>query len=556
MPVGGPLSRTACPARSRSDLPATRDDLGGRGVGVITDTRQLCQSGGAWPNAPWHDVGVSEEQHQAEHRGRPSNDEFRAFIAANWAPRPTDKPARAEAASYAAARRAAVSAAFPGERLVIPAGGLKVRSNDCDYIFRPHSAFAHLTGLGSDREPDAVLVLEPRQDGAHESILYFRPAAGRDTEEFFGDSRYGEFWVGPRPGLADIETELALSARHIDELAENMGKDVGTTAVRIVRDADRDLTAAVDTIREGAAHQGDESADVQESDEELAHFLSTLRMVKDPWEIGQMRDAIEATANGFDAVVADLPEALRRGRGERWVEGVFGLHARHQGNGIGYDSICAAGDHANTLHWIKNTGEITGGDLLLLDAGVEVDSLFTADITRTLPASGRFSDAQRKVYDAVYAAQEAGIAAVRPGAKFSDVHDAAIRVIAEHLYAWGLLPEGIDVEATLDKEHGHFHRRWMVHGTSHHLGMDVHDCALASRQEYMGAELTPGMILTVEPGLYFKADDLLVPVELRGIGVRIEDDILVTSSGAENLSAAMARTSSDVEAWIARIQKS
>jgi Xaa-Pro aminopeptidase len=430
-----------------------------------------------------------------------------------------------------------------------------VRSNDCDYIFRPHSAFAHLTGLGSDREPDAVLVLEPRQDGTHESILYFRPLAGRDTEEFFGDSRYGEFWVGPRPGLAEIEAELALSARHIDELAENMGKDVGTTAVRIVRDADRDVTAAVDTIREDAAPQGGESTDVQD-DDELAHFLSTLRMVKDPWEIGQMRDAIEATANGFDAVVADLPEALRRGRGERWVEGVFGLHARHQGNGIGYDSICAAGDHANTLHWIKNTGEIISGDLLLLDAGVEVDSLFTADITRTLPASGRFSDAQRKVYDAVYAAQEAGIAAVRPGAKFSDVHDAAIRVIAEHLYAWGLLPEGIDVEATLDKEHGHFHRRWMVHGTSHHLGMDVHDCALASRQEYMGAELTPGMILTVEPGLYFKADDLLVPDELRGIGVRIEDDILVTSSGAENLSAAMARTSSDVEAWIARIQKS
>lgn len=553
--MGGPLSRTAYPARSRSDLPATREDLCGRGVGVVTDTGQLSQSGGAEPNAPWHDVGVSEEQHPAEHRVRPSNDEFRAFVAADWTPRPTDKPAQAEAAPYAAARRAAVSAAFPGERLVIPAGGLKVRSNDCDYIFRPHSAFAHLTGLGSDREPDAVLVLEPRQDGTHESILYFRPLAGRDTEEFFGDSRYGEFWVGARPGLADIEAELALSARHIDELAESMGKDVGSTVIRIVRDADRDLTAAVDAIRAGAGDQGSESKNLQEGDDELAHFLSTLRLAKDQWEIGQMRDAIEATANGFDAVIADLPEALRRGRGERWVEGVFGLHARHQGNGIGYDSICAAGDHANTLHWIKNTGDITGGDLLLLDAGVEVDSLFTADITRTLPANGRFSHAQRKVYDAVYAAQEAGIAAVRPGAKFSDVHDAAIRVIAEHLYAWGLLPKGIDVEATLDKEHGHFHRRWMVHGTSHHLGMDVHDCALASREEYMGAELSPGMILTVEPGLYFKADDLLVPVELRGIGVRIEDDILVTAGGAENLSGAMARTSSDVEAWIARIQK-
>ena len=496
---------------------------------------------------------MSEEQHKSNNRGRPVTDEFRAFVATNWVPRPTAKPVPAEVVPYAARRRAAVSAAFPGERLVIPAGGLKVRNNDCDYVFRPHTAFAHLTGLGGDREPDAVLVLEPLEDGSHESILYFRPLADRDTEEFFGDSRYGEFWVGARPGLADIEAELAVSARHINDFPDAVGKNIGATGIRIVRDADRELTAAVDALREESA---DSSETLRDADDELAHFLSTLRLVKDEWEIRQMRDAIEATANGFDAVIAALPDALERGRGERWVEGVFGLRARHQGNGVGYDSICAAGNHANTLHWIKNTGDITDGDLLLLDAGVEVDSLFTADITRTLPANGRFSEAQRQVYDAVYAAQEAGIAAVKPGAKFSDVHDAAIRVIAEHLHAWGLLPNGVDVAATLDKEHGQYHRRWMVHGTSHHLGLDVHDCALARREEYMGAELTPGMILTVEPGLYFKADDLLVPAELRGIGVRIEDDVLVTSDGCENLSADMPRTSTDVEAWIANIPKS
>ena len=131
-----------------------------------------------------------------------------------------------------------------------------------------------------------------------------------------------------------------------------------------------------------------------------------------------------------------------QGRGERWLEGTFALHARHRGNGVGYDSICAAGDHANTLHWIKNTGEVREGDLVLIDAGVEVDSLYTADITRTLPVSGTFTDAQREIYDAVFAAQEAGIAAVKPGNTFSDVHAAAIRVIAEHLHAWGLLPDG------------------------------------------------------------------------------------------------------------------
>ena len=266
-----------------------------------------------------------------------------------------------------------------------------------------------------------------------------------------------------------------------------------------------------------------------------------------------MRDAVDGTHKGFDAVIADLPEAVRRGRGERWVEGIFGLHARHHGNGVGYDSICASGDHANTLHWIKNTGDIKEGDLLLLDAGVEVDSLFTADITRTLPVSGTFTDAQRRIYDAVYAAQEAGIAACKPGNTFSDVHAAAIRVIAEHLHAWGLLPEGVDVEGTLDAEHGQYHRRWMVHGTSHHLGLDVHDCALATREEYSDAELKPGMVLTVEPGLYFKADDELVPAEFRGNGVRIEDDILITEDGCENLSAAMPRSATEVEQWIAGI---
>ena len=551
------MSRTTWPARSRSDRPATWEDRGELGVGVANDTRPLSQSRDAAPNAPWHHVAMSEEQHKADHRGRPTNDEFREFVSSGWAPPSAGTPTQAPAAPYAALRRAAVSAAFPGERLVIHAGGLKVRSNDCDYVFRPHSAFAHLTGLGSDREPDAVLVLEPREDGSHESILYFRPLAGRDTEEFFGDSRYGEFWVGARPSLADIEAELGLSARHIDELTEGMGKDVGTTVIRVVRDADRDLTAAVDTIRAGVTETSEpvESQTPQDADLELAHFLSTLRLAKDEWEVQQMRDAIDATAIGFDAVISGLPDALERGRGERWVEGVFGLHARHQGNGIGYDSICAAGDHANTLHWIKNTGDINDGELLLLDAGVEVDSLFTADVTRTLPINGRFTAAQRKVYDAVFAAQEAGIAAVRPGAKFSDVHDAAIRVIAEHLHAWGLLPEGVDIETTLDKENGNYHRRWMVHGTSHHLGLDVHDCALATREEYLGGELTAGMILTVEPGLYFKADDLLAPTELRGIGVRIEDDILVTADGCENLSRAMPRTSTDVEAWIARIQR-
>ena len=497
---------------------------------------------------------MSEKQQQGENRTRPTTDEFRAFVASGWAPRRGTTPERAAVADYAAARRAKVSERFPGERLVVPAGGFKVRSNDADYVFRPHSAFAHLTGFGSDREPDAVLVLEPTGDG-HDAVLYFRPWGGRETDEFFGDSRYGEFWVGPRPTVEDVEAELGLRARHIDEFADAVGKDAGQVTVRVVRDADRDVAEQVDTARRAVAEQSEEeSSRAVGLDEELAGFLSTLRLVKDEWEIEQLRQAVAATHRGFEAVIAGLDEAVANGRGERWVEGLFGLHARHQGNGVGYDSICASGDHASTLHWIKNTGDLHEGDLVLVDAGVEVESLFTADITRTLPVSGEFTDAQRRIYDAVYAAQEAGLAAVRPGNRFSDVHAAAVRVIAEHLHGWGLLPEGVDVEATLDTEHGQYHRRWMVHGTSHHLGLDVHDCALATRADYLDGELRPGMVLTVEPGLYFKSDDRLVPEELRGNGVRIEDDVLVTEDGCENLSAAMPRSSADVEAWIARIR--
>jgi Xaa-Pro aminopeptidase len=516
---------------------------------------------------------MEDQPKTTDHRTRPTSAAFKEFIAQGWAPRPSELPARAEVAPYAAARRDAVSAAYPGERLVLPAGGLKVRSNDTDYVFRPHSAFAHLTGLGADREPDSVLVLEPRDGGGHDAILYFRPRAGRDTQEFYADARYGELWVGVRPSLEEIEAELGLTARHLDELPEAVGKDVGTVTVRVLRDADPAVTARVDEVRAQArtderavAQEGSQEtaaadqAEVQPedqvqddvaADEQLAVTLSELRLTKDEWEVEQLRLACAATAEGFAAIVRGLADAVAKGRGERWVEGQFGLVARHAGNGVGYDSIAAAGDHACTLHWIRNDGDVREGDLLLVDAGVEVDSLYTADVTRTLPVDGRYSEVQRRVYQAVLDAQQAGLDAVRPGNRFKDVHEAAIKVIAERLAEWGLLP--VDVETSLGEEGGH-HRRWMVHGTSHHLGIDVHDCAQARREEYLDAELRPGMVLTVEPGLYFKADDLAVPEELRGIGVRIEDDVLVTEDGHENLSGALPRTPDDVEAWMASLR--
>ena len=493
---------------------------------------------------------TSEEQPKPSNRHVPFSDAFKAFIAQGWKPYPTTLPEPLPATGSTEARRTALSAQFPGERLVIGAGGYEVRSNDTDYRFRPHSAFAHLTGLGTDREPDAVLVLEPtdpQTGSSHDATLYFKPRAPRDSSEFYADARYGEMWVGRRPSLDEMGALTGLRTAPIDELAGHLRKDTDTIGVRANR-ADlstelQEVLAEVAPVQPATTGDGEQT----DRDAELLTALSELRLVKDTFEADQMREACTLTAAGFEAVVADLPRAVAAGRGERWVEGVFGLHARHVGNAVGYDTIAAAGDHACTLHWIRNDGDLRLGDLLLLDAGVELDSLYTADVTRTLPVSGTFSEPQRRVYEAVLAAQEAGIAAAQPGATFAEVHRAAIRVIAEHLDAWGLLP--VALEEALSEEGGQ-HRRWMPHGTSHHLGIDVHDCAQARRENYREGVLAPGMVITVEPGLYFKSDDELVPAELRGIGVRIEDDILITADGNENLSSLLPRTVDDVEAWM------
>ena len=345
-----------------------------------------------------------------------------------------------------------------------------------------------------------------------------------------------------------MEARTGIACADIREAPEAITKDLGSVSVRLLRGADTVIEAQIDTAREQVA------ADLEISlagDDELAQFLSELRLFKDEYEIGEMRRAVDITRAGFDTVVASLPRAVAHARGERVIETAFAQAARSDGNGVGYDTIAAAGDHACTLHWIKNTGAVADGDLVLVDAGAEADSLYTADISRTLPVSGTFTEVQGRIYDAVLEAADAAFAVAaehtRRPVVFAEVHDAAMRVIAHRLADFGLLPVSVD-EALAPT--GQQHRRWMVHGTSHHLGLDVHDCAQARADMYLGAELRPGMVFTIEPGLYFKAADLLVPEEYRGIGVRIEDDVLVTEDGVENLSAGFPRTRAEVEAWV------
>ncbi|MHC5797192.1 aminopeptidase P family protein [Lacisediminihabitans sp. FW035] len=476
----------------------------------------------------------------------PVSDTFKHYISGEWAERTEAKPRPRAQSPWAAARRERISALYPGKRLIVPAGAAKVRSNDTDYAYRAHSAFSHLTGWASDAVPGSVLVLEPSANG-HEATLYFRKAAGRDSDEFYANPEIGEFWTGPRPSLAHVAHDLGLLTADLAEFERVLDTVDGRTV--ILRDGDRDLTDQVDGRRLLSADVGSLASDNLENDDDttLARDLSELRLVKDAWEIDQMRLTVAATKKGFDDVIADREAIVAHERGERLVEGTFNRRARAEGNAVGYDTIAASGPHACILHWTRNDGPVVPGDLILMDAGIELDSLYTADITRTLPVNGVFGETQRLVYEAVLEAADAAFAIVRPGIRFREIHATAMAVIAAKTAEWGFLP--VSAEESIKPEN-QFHRRYMVHGTSHHLGLDVHDCAQARRDLYLDGVLEAGMVFTIEPGLYFQPDDLTVPEEFRGIGVRIEDNILVTEAGAENLSIGIPRTADDVEAWL------
>jgi Xaa-Pro aminopeptidase len=421
---------------------------------------------------------------------------FNAYMGQGWGTPDRTPPVVAGAPEAAAAHRARLAAALPGGDVTVAAGHTPIRSNDTAYDFRPDSDFYWLTGCPVE---GGVVVMR-----GGDATLYLPPPAYPGEPGFFSDVMHGELWVGAAPGLADWSAALGIEVRPLDE------------------------------------------APSVENPEELRRVLAELRMIKDDWEIDRLREAVDRTVEGFAAVLSEIPAAVE-GRGERWLQGTFDRHARTYGNGPGYAGIVGSGAHAPTLHWVRCDGPVLPDELLLLDLGVEVRSFYTADVTRTFPASGRFSPAQRQVHDLVEKSHRAALAQVAPGRRFSDFPHAAMEVIARGLHDWGLLPVSVD-EALSD--HGQHHRRYLVCGIGHHLGLDVHDCASSRPEAYHDALMAPGMVLTVEPGLYFHAHDLTVPPELRGIGVRIEDDLVVTEDGAEVLSAELPLNADGLERWM------
>ena len=463
----------------------------------------------------------------------PPTQAYAEFMTSGWAPSPLHGITQDPVIPYCVTRRRNLSQAFTGLRIILPSGNSKVRSNDTDYRFRPHSAFVYYTGVqGEEVTSDAVLVMEPNGE-IHDAILYIQPRSTRDTSAFYNDRKYGELWVGRRYTTDEASSRFGIEVRKVEDLKALL-KD-GTPTVALT---------GLDSLVDSIIKKNPRGA-------ELENFVSVARLIKDEHEIQEMQKAVDVTHRGFNDVMRALPAAITTPRGERVVEAAFFGRARVEGNELGYDTISAAGSHACVLHWTRNDGEVKNGDLLLLDAGVELDSFYTADITRTFPINGKFSPAQRSLYMLVYEAQKAGFAAIRPGVDFLEINRACHTVLAQGLVDMGVLT--ISAEESMDPDVG-LHKRWTLHGVSHMLGLDVHDCAQARKDQYTDATLEAGMILTVEPGLYIQPDDELFAPQYRGIGIRIEDDVLVTETGYFNLSENMPRHPDEIEAWMASLR--
>jgi Xaa-Pro aminopeptidase len=399
-----------------------------------------------------------------------------------------------------------------------------VRNSTTEYPYRADSDIWWLCGW---EDPEVAVFLRP---GDEPFTLFCQP---KDKER--------EVWTGFRPGPEGARAHYGADAAFVYEDLEKelprLLQGVSTLHLALGRDAEQD------TLVRGAIARSERLSrksllSTPQSFHAPSKLLHELRLHKGADEIAVMREATRLTGLGHRAAMA----ATRPGVNERAIEALLNYEFRRGGgNGPGYNTIVAGGANACILHYIRNREALRDGDLLLVDAGCEYQN-YTGDVTRTYPVNGRFSPAQRAVYEHVLDAQRLAIDAARAGMPYRTMHDRAVRRLTEGLVDLGLLRGSIDTLVAEEK-----YRKYYMHGTGHWLGIDVHDAgayvvANASRP------LAPGMIVTVEPGLYIPADDLDAPAELRGIGIRIEDDILVTAGDPENLTADIPKSVADIEA--------
>jgi len=426
-------------------------------------------------------------------------------------------------ATYAGRRRAFMSKMERGVA-ILRAAPVSVRSHDVDYPYRQDNDLLYLTGFA---EPEATCVLSPGSE--HPFTLFVRP---RDKDK--------EIWNGLRAGVDGAKTAYGADAAYpIAELNERLPKLVehapvvyfapGRDAAFNQRMMDLFAWARDNRARSGAGPRGLLDPGT---------ILHEMRLFKAPEEIAAMDRAVAIAAEAHVAAM----EAARPGQFEYEIEALIDYTFRRRGAaGPAYPSIVASGANATILHYVENDRRMEDGELLLIDAGAEWGG-YCADVTRTFPVGRRFSDRQRTLYEIVLAAQEAAIAAVQPDVPFDAPHQRALDVLIDGLLAEKLLT-GTRAQAI---ETGSY-RTFFMHRTSHWLGMDVHDVGVYHVGDGPRA-LAPGMVLTIEPGLYVPADLATVDAGWRGIGIRIEDDVLVTENGRRVLSAAVPKTVADLEA--------
>ena len=425
------------------------------------------------------------------------------------------------------ARRQAVFASLGDGALVLPGAPVLFRSRDTEHRHRPDSELFYLTGV-TDSESVAVL-----SGGAEPRFTLF--VRERDEE--------AELWSGPFPGPEEAgELYRADETHPISEVGDRLPRLLESASAIYYRPGRSDpLDRWVMAAFAGARHRGQRKGTGPRSIVDPGDLLDELRLVKDSRELDKIRAAVAITSEGHRAAASSLAPGVGEWAIEAAVDAAFRSAG---GTGPFFPTIVGAGANACVLHYVRNGSTVGPHDLVLVDAGAELD-LYGGDVTRTLPAAGAFSDSQRAVYDLVESARSAAVSAVRPGARVADVHRAALVRIVEGLVDLGVL-EG-DAEDLIEQR---AHKPFYPHQTSHWLGLDVHDPGDYARG---GASrvLAPGMVLTVEPGLYFRPGRLEGTAErFAGVGVRIEDDVLVTDEGAEVLTAALPTAAAEVEAWV------
>jgi Xaa-Pro aminopeptidase len=424
-------------------------------------------------------------------------------------------------------RRAAFARGIGESAAVIPSARHAVRNADTEYEYRPNSDFYYLTGFD---EPEAVLVLAPHQE-KERVVLFLRP---RDRTQ--------EIWTGRRLGVEGALERLGVDAAYpVSELAERLPKLlVGSPSIAYDLGNDEDLDRLVIAAVKAARHEVRRGGTAPLSYVAPGQVLHEMRLHKAPEELALMRRAAVATLAGHTAGM----RATRPGLGEFELEAIIEYQYRLAGaQDVAYPSIVAGGVNATILHYNTNRDTLRDGDLVLVDSGSEFD-FYASDVTRTWPVNGKFSAEQRALYDIVLRAQLAGIDQVRAGRPVDAYHQAAVRVLTEGLVDVGLLSGSID---SLIEENKYF--EFYPHRTGHYLGLDVHDVGRYTDPDKSYRRLEPGMVLTVEPGLYVQ-QDTDVPARWKGIGIRIEDDILCTSGDPENLTGAIAKTIDEIEGLV------